>query len=132
MKKSGILVIALAMLFLVTGFVMADPGVNATFETQGVALVTSIQATGNLYSATALTWSGSSGGIISSGTDPTLAGYPYWDTYPTDPPGIGYEQWLLDWAELQSYYPGFQFTGFECFTTNKMTQGVYIPNLLQT
>ena len=82
MKKSGILVIALALLFLVTGFVMADPGVNATFETQGVALVTSIQATGNLRSMTDLTWSMSSGGIVSSGTDPTLAGYPNWDNYP--------------------------------------------------
>ena len=88
MKKSGILVIALALLFLVTGFVMADPGVNATFETQGVALVTSIQATGNLYSATDLTWSDSSGGIVSSGTDPTLAGYPNWDTYPSN--GVGW------------------------------------------
>jgi len=103
MKKSGILVIALALLFLVTGFVMADPGVNATFETQGVALVTSIQATGNMYSSADVTWSGDGGGIITSGEDPVLAGYPNWNDYPL---GGGYEQWLITWTSAQSQYPG--------------------------
>ena len=86
MKSLGILVVTLALLFLVTGFVMADPGVNATFETQGVSVATSIQATGNLRSMTHLAWSVSSGGIVSSGTDPTLAGYPNWDSYPYGEP----------------------------------------------
>jgi hypothetical protein len=115
MKKYGILVIALALLFLLTGFVMADPGVNATFETQGVALVTSIQATGNLYSTTDLTWSISSGGIITSGTDPTLAGYPNWDAYQFREGVGGYEQWLIDWAALQSFFPGFNLQDWNAF-----------------
>jgi len=104
MKRSGILIITLSLLFLVTGFVMADPGVNAMFETQGVSMATSIQATGSLRSMTHLTWSMSSGGIVSSGTDPTLAGYPHWDNYPH---GGEYEQWLIDWANAQSNFPGF-------------------------
>ena len=36
MKKFGIMVIALAMLVSMTGLVMADTGVNQTFETQGI------------------------------------------------------------------------------------------------
>ncbi len=112
MKKSGSLIIILALLFLATGYVMADPGVNAMFETQGVSMATNIQATGNLHSSTQLTWSISSGGIVTSGTDPTLAGYPNWDNYPF---GGGYEQWLLDWAESQSYYPGFNLQDLNAF-----------------
>ncbi len=115
MKKSGILSITLALLFLVTGFVMADPGVNATFETQGVSMATNIQATGSLRSMTDLTWSTSSGGIVSSGADPTLAGYPNWDNYPL---GGGYEQWLLDWAETQSYFPGFNLQDLLAYYQN--------------
>jgi len=60
MKKFGIMVIALAMLVLMTGIVMADTGVNQTFETQGVSLVTSINAFGNMYSTTDVTWKQSS------------------------------------------------------------------------
>jgi len=56
MKKFGIIVIALAMLVGMTGFAMADPGVNATFETQGITIVTSIQAQGNFDSRTDLDW----------------------------------------------------------------------------
>ena len=56
MKKFGIMVIALAMLVGMTGFAMADAGVNATFETQGITVLTSIQAQGNFDSMTDLDW----------------------------------------------------------------------------
>jgi hypothetical protein len=56
MKKFGIMVIALAMLVLMTGLVMADQGVNQTFETQGVSMVTSMEAVGNMNSASDVTW----------------------------------------------------------------------------
>jgi hypothetical protein len=60
MKKFGIMVIALAMLVSMTGLVMADTGVNQTFETQGVVLVTSIDAYGNMYSTSDVVWKQSS------------------------------------------------------------------------
>ena len=60
MKKFGIMVIALAMLVSMTGLVMADTGVNQTFETQGIVLVTSIDAYGNMYSTSDVVWKQSS------------------------------------------------------------------------
>ena len=45
MKKFGLMVIALAMLVLMTGIVMADPGVNQTFETQGITMETIVDVT---------------------------------------------------------------------------------------
>jgi hypothetical protein len=109
-KKSAIIVLTLVMLVLLTGIVMADPGVNATFETQGVSLVTSIQATGNMYSAADIAWSGDVGGIITRGEDPTLAGYPLMYLY-----NGGYQGWLSDWADTQSRFPGFTLQDLNAF-----------------
>jgi hypothetical protein len=54
MKKFSILVIALAM--LVTGFTMADPGMNQTPETQAWSTSTTANVYGNIASSTSLTW----------------------------------------------------------------------------
>jgi hypothetical protein len=92
MKKFGIMVIALAMVVLMTGIVMADPGVNQTFETQGVSLVTSIQAKGNMYSTTDVTWKQSSIVPLTSMPPAPAAGVYYVSTYSEDTMsnGVGY------------------------------------------
>jgi len=110
--KFGNLAIAFALVVLVTGFGMADPGIPATFETQGVSLVTSINITGNIFSSTDVTWSGSGGGIITNGLDPLLAGYPNWNNYPF--PG-GYNSFLTAWANFESDYPGVTLQDYTAF-----------------
>jgi hypothetical protein len=59
MKKFSIVVIALAM--LVTGFAMADPGMNQTTETQGWSSTTTANVYGNIASSASLTWEMSGG-----------------------------------------------------------------------
>jgi hypothetical protein len=92
MKKFGIMVIALAMVVLMTGIVMADPGVNQTFETQGVSLVTSISAKGNMFSATDVTWKQSSATELTKIPPAPAAGSYYVSTYSeeTMSNGVGY------------------------------------------
>ena len=53
MKKLAIMVIALALL---TGFAMADHGINQTPETQGITTATTIDAVGNFASTTDIQW----------------------------------------------------------------------------
>ena len=66
-----------------TGFAMADPGVKATFETQGITIVTSIQAQGNMHSMTDVDWVQSSADPITE--VPKLdAGTYYASTYQED------------------------------------------------
>jgi hypothetical protein len=84
MKKFGIILIALAMLVLMTGLVMADPGVNQTFETQGISLVTSINAFGNMYSTTDVTWTQSSDVPLNKIPPSPAAGSYYATTYSED------------------------------------------------
>ena len=83
------MVVALAMLFV--GSAMADPGVNQTFETQGVSIVTSIQAEGNMHSATDVTWKQTSAQALTS-VPPLTSGVYYVSTYSEDTMsnGVGY------------------------------------------
>jgi hypothetical protein len=92
MKKFGIMVIALAMVVLMTGIVMADTGVNQTFETQGVSLVTSISAKGNMFSASDVTWKQSSATELTKIPPAPAAGSYYVSTYSeeTMSNGVGY------------------------------------------
>jgi len=60
MKKFGIMVVVLAMLVGMTGFAMADPGVNATPETIGVSTTGVISVAGTIVSKTDLTMTSSS------------------------------------------------------------------------
>jgi hypothetical protein len=82
MKKFGIMVIALAM--LITGFAMADPGVNGVFETQGISIVTSIQAEGNMQSATDVHWEQSSAVPLNMIPGAPASGVFYLSTYNED------------------------------------------------
>ena len=54
MRKFGIMVIALAL--LVTGFAMADRGIDPVPETQGITTSTSVNVVGNFASATDMQW----------------------------------------------------------------------------
>jgi hypothetical protein len=82
LKNVGIMVITLALLF--AGIAMADPGVNQTFETQGVSMVTSIQAEGNMYSATDVTWTQSSDIALTEVPPSPESGSYYVSTYSED------------------------------------------------
>jgi len=84
MKKFGIMVIALAMLVFMTGIVMADPGVNQTFETQGVTMETLVDVTGSMKASADVTWKISS--IVPLGSIPPApaAGVYYVSTYSED------------------------------------------------
>jgi hypothetical protein len=56
MKKFGLMVIAVAMLFALTGVAMADPGINAVPETQGIVTSTAVQAVGTVTETDAIVW----------------------------------------------------------------------------
>jgi hypothetical protein len=90
MKKFGIMVVALAMLVAFTGIVMADTGVNQTFETQGVSIVTSLQAEGNMASSSDVTWKESSAQAISEFPPAPVTGVYYVSTYAEDTMSNGY------------------------------------------
>jgi len=54
MKKFGIMVVVLAMLVGMTGFAMADPGINQTPETIGISTTTVAQVAGGMISRTSV------------------------------------------------------------------------------
>lgn len=76
------MVITLALLF--AGTAMADPGVDQTFETQGISMVTSIQAEGNMFSATDVTWTQSSDIALTELPPSPESGTYYISTYSED------------------------------------------------
>ncbi|MDD1710260.1 MAG: hypothetical protein LUQ37_05055, partial [Methanoregulaceae archaeon] len=84
MKKFGIMIVALAMLVGMTGFAMADTGVNQTFETQGITVLTSIQAQGNMDSMTDVAWTQSSSVPLTSIPPSPVSGVYYASTYEED------------------------------------------------
>jgi hypothetical protein len=56
MKKFGFIVIAVAMLFALTGVAMADPGINQVPETQGIVTSTVVQAVGTVTETDSIVW----------------------------------------------------------------------------
>jgi hypothetical protein len=56
MKKLSIMVIALTMLVAFTGMAMADCGINAVPETQGIVTSTNIEALGSVTETDAIVW----------------------------------------------------------------------------
>src|SRR5512139_555302 len=96
MKKFGIMVIAIAMLVGMTGFAMADTGVNQTFETQGITVLTSIQAQGNMDSMTDVAWTQSSAVPLTSIPPAPAAGVYYASTYEEDTQSNGVGNILYD------------------------------------
>jgi hypothetical protein len=84
MKKFGIMVIALAMLVLMTGIVMADPGVNQTFETQGITMETLVDVTGSMKASADVTWKITSTVPLGSIPPAPASGVYYLSTYSED------------------------------------------------
>jgi hypothetical protein len=84
------MVVALAMLVAITGIAMADTGVNQTFETQGISMVTSVQAEGNMASSSDVTWKQSSAQPISAFPPAPVSGVYYVSTYSEDTMSNGY------------------------------------------
>jgi hypothetical protein len=84
MKKLGAMIIALALLFSMTGFASADHGINATPETQGIVTSTSVNIVGNFASMTELQWrtTAAPGGL--PGVPPLTAASIYESTYTED------------------------------------------------
>jgi hypothetical protein len=56
MKKTAFLVLSIGLFFIATGVAMADIGINATTETQGITITTTIIAVGNFQSNTDIAW----------------------------------------------------------------------------
>ena len=56
MKKFGFIVIAVAMLFALTGVAVADPGINQVPETQGIVTSTAVQAVGTVTETDSIVW----------------------------------------------------------------------------
>ena len=83
MKKFGIMVVVLAMLVGMTGFAMADPGVNATPETIGVGTVTVAQVQGSMISKTDVSITAASSQALTTIPAPTAGTY-YASTYNED------------------------------------------------
>ena len=88
MKKFGIMVVVLAMLVGMTGFAMADPGVNATPETIGVKTTGVISVAGTIVSKTDLSMVSTSMQNITS-VPPLTAGTYYAATYNDDVTSTG-------------------------------------------
>jgi len=88
MKKFGIMVVVLAMLVGMTGFAMADPGVNATPETIGISTVGVISVQGAIVSKTDLSMTSASMQNTTS-IPPLNAGTYYAATYNDDVTSTG-------------------------------------------
>lgn len=88
MKKFGIMVVVLAMLVGMTGFAMADPGVNATPETVGISTAGVVSVQGAIISKTDLTMKSSSSQNITSIPALTIGRY-YVATYNDDVTSTG-------------------------------------------
>mgnify|MGYP001195802732 CR=1 FL=1 len=84
MKKTTILALSLGLLVMVTGFAMADRGIDPVPETQGITTSTTIDAVGNFKSTTELAWTttSSAGGI--PGTPPLGDQAAYYETVYTE------------------------------------------------
>ena len=73
---------------------------HAVPETQTLGTVTTADVVGLATESDAVTWSITSGGIPINGSDPILASYPGWDSWPVGPlsGGVGgYQGFLADW-----------------------------------
>jgi hypothetical protein len=95
MKEFRIAGFALAMLVIMTGIVMADQGVDQTFETQGVSLETSVQAIANMYNTDAVTWTELNKSVINVFDNRYVLDY-YTGTYSEDTMSNGVGSILYD------------------------------------
>ncbi len=119
MKKFGFIVIAVAMLFALTGVAMADPGVNAVPETQGIVTSTVVQAVGTVTETDSIVWN---------------LGFPALATKPLAEGGTSYimsysegtiaDQGLVSYAKTQSLDTANKVAGTFNFDTSKVVEFV--------
>jgi len=119
MKKFGLMVIAVAMLFALTGVAMADPGINAVPETQGIVTSTAIQAVGTVTETDAIVWQ---------------LGFPALTAPPLAPAGTNYimsytestiaDQGLVSYTKGQSLDTANKVAGTYNFNTQKVVEFV--------
>jgi hypothetical protein len=97
MKKFGIMVVVLAMLVGMTGFAMADPGINQTPETKGIGTTTVAQVQGSMISRTDVDIELTSDQALAT-VPPLNAGRWYISTYNEDTVsnGVG----IIDYTKL--------------------------------
>jgi hypothetical protein len=119
MKKFGLMVIAVAMLFALTGVAMADPGINAVPETQGIVTSTAVQAVGTVTETDAIVWQ---------------LGFPALTAPPLAAAGTNYvmsytestiaDQGLVSYAKGQSLDTANKVAGTYNFNTQKVVEFV--------
>ncbi|MCE5298594.1 MAG: hypothetical protein MUE45_07630 [Methanoregulaceae archaeon] len=84
MKKTIILALSIGLLFMATGFAMADRGIDPVPETQGIVTSTTIDAVGNFESHTELAWTTTTSGGGLSGVPPLGEEAAYYETVYTE------------------------------------------------
>jgi hypothetical protein len=119
MKKFGFIVIAVAMLFALTGVAMADPGVNAVPETQGITTSTAVQAVGTVTETDSVVWQ---------------LGFPALATPPLEVGDVNYimsytentiaDQGLVSYTKGQSLDTANKVAGTYNFNTQKVAEFV--------
>jgi len=96
MKTTTFLVLLIGLFIIATGFAMADTGINATTETQGIKITTSIIAVGNFYSNTNVAWTTTTDGGGLAGVPPLSDGALYQAVYTEDTMSNGVGQIWYD------------------------------------
>jgi hypothetical protein len=119
MKKFGFIVIAVAMLFALTGVAMADPGINQVPETQGIVTSTVVQAVGTVTETDSIVWQ---------------LGFPALTAPPLEVGGKNYimsytegtiaDQGLVSYAKGQSFDTANKVAGTNNFATQKVVEFV--------
>jgi hypothetical protein len=119
MKKFAFVAIALAMLVAFTGIAMADTGVNAVPETQGIVTSTAVQAVGTVTETDSVVWQ---------------LGYPNIAVPPLADDGVDYvmsytestiaDQGLVSYAKGQSLDTANMVAGTNNFNTQKVVEFV--------
>jgi hypothetical protein len=96
MKTTTFLVLLIGLFVLTTGIAMADTGINATTETQGISITTSIIAVGNFYSKSDIAWTTTTSGGGLTGVPPLSDGALYQAVYTEDTMSNGVGQIWYD------------------------------------
>ena len=90
MKVNEVLILFIGLATLTTGFVMADPGINATPETHGISTSTAIEVVGSFSSHTDFACSSVSGGGGLTTVPPLGAGVAMYESvYSEDTQSVG-------------------------------------------
>jgi hypothetical protein len=96
MKTTTFQILLIGLFVLATGIAMADPGISATTETQGITITTSIIAVGNFYSNSDIAWKTTTSGGGLTGVPPLSDGALYQAVYTEDTMSNGVGQIWYD------------------------------------